>query len=137
MMNVFMARSGLLGCWDRVRDPTHKEGGLSNKYCWGQRQTVVEISASFQRLALSSQLTLTVNQRASQPTQTQSSPPHPPSCSKTQTSDYFQLHCVIEFHQSELTDMFHLLFVVSVSSEPKEPGAAVVAPGRSSAQPAV
>lgn len=77
----------LLGCPDCVGIP-HTKGGLSNKYCWGPRQTVVKISASFQRLALSSQLTLTVNQCTSQPTQTKAHPP------KTQTSDYFQ-RCIV------------------------------------------
>ena len=41
----------------------HTKGGLSNKYCWGQEQTVVKISALFRCLVLSSQLTpFTVNQ---------------------------------------------------------------------------
>lgn len=31
----------------------HTKGGLSNKYCWGQKQTVVKISASLQCLVLS------------------------------------------------------------------------------------
>lgn len=70
----------LSGRQDCVGIP-HTKGGLSNKYCWGQEQTVVKISALFRCLVLSSQLTLftvlSVNQHTSQPNM------------KTQTSDCF------------------------------------------------
>lgn len=50
----------------------HTKGGLSNKYCWGQEQTVVKISASFRCLVLSYPLLswpfFIVNQYPSQPT---------------------------------------------------------------------
>lgn len=48
------------------------------------------------------------------------------------------MHCNISILSEERTNLcLFLSFFVSVSSKPKEPGAAVVAPGRSSPQPSV
>lgn len=67
----------------------HTKGGLSNKHCWGQKQTVVKISASFRCLVLSYPLlswpfslhSLSVSAHRSQ---------HKLKLApKTQTNDYF------------------------------------------------
>lgn len=118
-MNVCVAWNGC---------PT--KGGDSIKYCCGQKQTVVKISALFRCRVLSCSLL----SWPFSPCSLSVSIYHSPTLTKAHTENP---NCFATFRRVLLPVHVLSLSVVAVSSKPKEPGAAVVAPGRSSAQPSV
>lgn len=109
----------------------HSKGRQSAVCCCGQTQTVLKISPLFWCLVLSCPLlswpflsAFTVSVHLSRTQIKLTTNPNSPT--------------VYSFRRAVFNLCTTLsLFVVPVSAKPKEPGAAVVAPGRSSAQPSV